>query len=56
MALLSSKKRNNNSLKDLCSEILMLILQMRESADYGDASILQNKILNLLDKFENSVN
>ena len=53
MALLSSKKRSNNSLKDLCSEIFMLILQMRESSDYGDASILRNKILNLLDKFEN---
>lgn len=44
------KKKNN--LADLSAECLMLILQLRATSDYGDPSILKNKVIDMFDSLE----
>ena len=54
MPLLSTKANTKRNLKEFCSDLFILILQLRESNEYGDALKLKNKVLNLLDKLENN--
>jgi type VI secretion system protein ImpK len=43
---------NKESLPEIASDILILIIQLRSSNDFGDPDILKNKIIEMLDKFE----
>jgi type VI secretion system protein ImpK len=45
------KKKN---LPDIASECFILILQLRATNDYGSASILKSRVIEMFDKFENS--
>ena len=43
---------NKKTLADIASDCLILILQLRSTNDYGDPSILKNRISEMFDKFE----
>lgn len=45
------KKKN---LSDIASECFILILQLRATNDYGSASILKTRVIEMFDKFENN--
>ena len=45
------KKKN---LSDIASECFILILQLRATNDYGSASILKSRVIEMFDKFENN--
>jgi len=45
------KKKN---LSDLASECFILILQLRSTNDYGSATILKSRVIEMFDKFENN--
>jgi type VI secretion system protein ImpK len=47
----SDKKKN---ISDIASESFILILQLRATNDYGSASILKSRVIEMFDKFENN--
>lgn len=44
--------RKKKNLADISAECLMLILQLRATNDYGDASTLKNKVVDMFGSFE----
>ena len=52
MAISESNSKSQKTISDLCSDCLMLILQLRATNEYGDSEILRKKVLELLDDFE----
>ena len=47
----SDKKKN---LSDIASESFILILQLRATTEYGNASDLKTRVIDMFDKFENN--
>jgi type VI secretion system protein ImpK len=45
------RKKN---LSDIASECFILILQLRATTDYGSASVLKTRVIEMFDNFENS--
>lgn len=46
------QQQKRNSIADLSSETLMLILQLRSTNEYGNATTLKSRVADLFDKFE----
>lgn len=46
------QQQKRNSIADLSSETLMLILQLRSTNEYGNAATLKSRVADLFDKFE----
>jgi type VI secretion system protein ImpK len=44
----------NKNIADIASECFILILQLRATNDYGSASILKSRVIEMFDKFENN--
>ena len=52
MAIFEQATKKEKSLSDYCADCFMLILQLRSIVDYGDAGLLRQRVLELLDEFE----
>ncbi len=48
----NQQTEKKKTLADLASDCLILILQLRSTNDYGDPSVLKNRINEMFDKFE----
>lgn len=46
------QQQKRNSIADLSSETLMLILQLRSTNEYGNAATLKSRVADLFEKFE----
>lgn len=52
MELTNSKLDKDSRLADICADCLMLICQLRTTQQYGDADVLRQRILDLLNRME----
>lgn len=52
MAVNEEIKTGTKNLTDICSDSLILVLQLRAGKEYGDPKKLRNRVLGMLDDFE----